>query len=94
MLDDRGEHLARPAAGQRPLLHDDDPVRLLHRREDGVDVERPQRAQVDDLDRDAVRLELGGGFETVVDALHRGDERDVASLADDGGLAEPGRRRR
>ena len=63
VLDDRGEHLARPAAGQRPLLDDDEPVRLLDRGEDGLGVERPQRAQVDHLDRDAVRVELGRGGE-------------------------------
>ena len=89
MLDDRGEHLARPAARQRALLDDHDPVRLPDRGEDGVEVERPERPEVDHLDRDAVRLELVRRLEAVVDALHRGDERDVATFAHDGRLAEP-----
>ena len=38
----------------RRLVHDDDAAGLLHARDDGVDVERPQRAQIDDLALDAL----------------------------------------
>src|SRR5262245_43087835 len=40
---DRGEHLAGPAAGDGSLLHDHDPVRLLHRVEHRFEVEGPDR---------------------------------------------------
>ena len=63
LLDHGCEHLARPAAGQRAFLDDDDPARLPDRREDGLEVERAERAQVDHLDRQAVRLELGRSLE-------------------------------
>src|SRR5262245_35113774 len=58
VLDHGGQHLARPAAGHGPLLDHDDPVRLLHRRENRAEVERANRSQVDDLYRHAVPFEL------------------------------------
>src|SRR5262245_60515256 len=45
-LHDRGQHLSGPAAGHGPLLDDHDPVRLLHRGEHRLEVERSDRAQV------------------------------------------------
>ena len=83
MLGDEREHLAGPAARERPLLDDGDPVRLLDRAQHRLDVDRAQRPQVDHLGRDALRGEQVGGGEAVVDALHRADERDVGALADD-----------
>ena len=48
----RGE-LGAEARGQRRLMHDHAAAGLVHRSLDGVDVERQQRAQIDDLRIDA-----------------------------------------
>ena len=80
-----------PPAGQRPLLDDDEPVRLLAASARiGVRVERPERAEVDHLGVDpGLRERLGRG-QALVDAAHRRDERDVAPCADDRSLADRG----
>ena len=55
---------------------------LVHGRDDGLDVQRHQAADVDDLHRDALLLQLGRGLQTLVDADRVGDEGDVGALAD------------
>ena len=57
LLGDRAEQAGGPAAGARALLDREQAVGLLDRREDGLEVERAQRAQVDHLgvDRRAAR---------------------------------------
>ena len=45
--------LGAEAGGQRRLVHDDAAPGLLHRGDDGVEVERQQGAQIDDLGIDA-----------------------------------------
>ena len=55
--DVRGD-LGAEAAELDGLVRDDEPVRLRDRRGDQVGVERDERARVDDLDADAVALEL------------------------------------
>src|SRR3954454_14001335 len=72
-----------PAAGARALLDGHEPVRPRDRCEDRLDVERTQRAQVDDLGVDAVLGELLGGDERVGGALAGGDDRDVVAVARD-----------
>ena len=57
-------------------------------RQDRLDVERPERSQVDHLGRDALLGEQVRGGQAVVDALHRADERDVVAFANDRGLPE------
>ena len=49
------------------LVGDDAAVRLLDRVDERLLVERLERARVDDLDRDAFLLRLGGGRERLVD---------------------------
>ena len=83
VLGDQREHLPRPSAGERALLHDRDPVRLRHRGEDGLEVERAQGAQVDHLRVDAVRGEHVRRRDAVVHALHRRHEREAPALARD-----------
>ena len=57
-------------------------------REDGRDVERTKRPEVDDLADDPVGGECLGGLQRLVHAVHRGDDRDVRSLPCDAGDAE------
>ena len=80
----RGE-LGAEARGQRRLMHDDAAAGLLHRRLDGVDVERQQRAQIDDLRIDAGLLRRG-----LRDMDHRAvaEHGDALALAPDRRLAE------
>src|SRR5690242_15952568 len=60
LLDERRE-LRAEAAGSRRLVHDDDAAGLPDGRGDGFDVERLQRAEVDHLAVDALRLRLARG---------------------------------
>ena len=57
LLRDTGEHLTGPTACDRAFLDDHDAVGLPDRGEDGVEVQRPERPQVDHLDGHAVALE-------------------------------------
>src|SRR6266478_9817849 len=54
LLDERAD-LRREATGTRRLLHDGAAAGLAHAARDGLDVQRPERAQVDEL-----RVELRG----------------------------------
>ena len=53
MLLHQRRQLGAEAAGARGLVHDDAAAGLLHRRDDGRQVQRPEAAQVDDLGVDA-----------------------------------------
>lgn len=62
---------------------------LLDGLDDGLDVERLYRAQVDDFGLDAVfLLELLGGDQGLADAAGKGDDGEVLAGALDLGLAE------
>src|SRR3972149_291398 len=65
---DLGAHLGGEAARAPPLVHDDRPVRLGHRGQDGRSVEWSQRPEVEDLHRDAVGGELVGGLQRLPSA--------------------------
>jgi hypothetical protein len=74
----------------RPALLDDHgPVRLLDRLQDRVEVERPERARIDDLSVDVVLVRelfsrLSGGY----GHARHADDGHIVALASDGGLAE------
>src|SRR5215211_3260985 len=87
ILDDR-RHLARHPEPPPLLLDSHDPVRLLHRLDDCVLVERPQRPQVYDFRLEAVLGERICGPQAQVDLPTVGDERNVRALAGDAGFAE------
>lgn len=62
---------------------------LLDALDDGLDVQRLDAAQVDDLGLDAVLLlQLLGGDERLADAAREGDDGEVLAGALDLGLAE------
>ncbi len=77
---DRGE-LGAHAEGRPALLDRDQAVGLLDRGDDGLDVERADRAQVDHLGRDAVLGERVGRLERPLDHQAEGDDGDVGALA-------------
>src|SRR5215211_338403 len=88
LLDERRQ--VRPDAAVRPALLDDHrTIRLLDRLDDGVEVERPQRARIDHLGLDLVlgseRLGGVGGDERLA---RYSDDRRVVALAADRRLAE------
>ena len=61
---------------------------LVDRLEDRLRVERRERARVDHLRLDPLRGQLLGCTERAIDRPARGDDRHVAALAPDRGLAE------
>ena len=65
-----------------------DAVGLLDRGGDRVPVERHDRAQVDDLDADAVLLRLLRREQRTLDQRAPGQHDDIGAFAADGGLAE------
>ncbi len=69
------------AAGARGLMHHDAAAGLLHRRDDGIEVEWPEAAQVDDFGVDAAFLRGRVG-----DMHHRavGDDRERVARPIDG----------
>ena len=80
----RGEFRAE-ARGQGRFMHDDAAPGFVHRRLDGVDVERQQRAQIDDL-----RVDPGLLGRRLRNMDHRAIAEDgyALALAPDRGLAE------
>lgn len=81
--------LGGDAEGWVSGLDDEEVARLLNRLDDGLDVERLYRAQVDDFGFDAVLLlELLGGDEGLADAAGEGDHGEVLALTLDLGFAE------
>ena len=70
-------------------LDGDEVTGLLDRGHDGLDIEGPDRPEVDDLDLDALLLfEDLGGLERVSDHLGVGDDGEVGSLLFHLGLAD------
>jgi hypothetical protein len=70
-------------------LERDQVIRLLHRCDDGLNVQRPDRPQVDDFDLDTILLLQNlSGFQCVGDVLAVGDDGDVGSLLFNLGLAD------
>ena len=72
----------------RRLVDEHQPAGLVDRLEDRLRVERRERARVDHLGLDALRGQLLGRAERTVDRPAGGDDRHVAALAPDRGLAE------
>ena len=72
----------------RRLVDEHEAAGLVDRLEDRLRVERRERARVDHLGLDALRGEPLGRAERAVDRPARGDDRHVAALAPDRGLAE------
>src|SRR3954454_2154514 len=70
------------------LVRHHGPVRLLHRRDERLLVERLERTWVDDLDRDPVSLRLLRRLETLVHEAAGGDHGHVLALAVDAGASE------
>src|SRR5215207_5189347 len=87
ILDDR-RHLARHSEPPPLLLDSHGPMRLLHRLDDCVLVEGPQRPQVYDFRLEAVLGKRICGPHAQVDLPTVGDERNVRALAGDAGFAE------
>lgn len=84
-----GDDLGPDTKGREAALDRDEVVGLLDGRDDGVDVERADRAEVDDLDLDArLLLESLGGLDRVADGLGVRDDRQVRALPLHLGLAE------
>src|SRR6478752_6327608 len=81
---DVGGHVA-PRTG---LVDDDQPAGLLHRFQDGVQVQRAGRPRIDDLRLDAGGLQFGGRLDGLADHPAHRDDGDVVALADHVGLAE------
>src|SRR6478735_10725919 len=94
LLGDLGGDLGRHAEERARLVDDDETPRLAHRRDDGVDGQRREGAQVDDLDARALGLGRGGRLEHRLDDGTVADERHVGALAQHVGLEESPRRRR
>ena len=82
-----------PANVGRVVRHDR-PLRLAHRLEDPVGIERHQRPEVEHLDIDALAVQLIGRRQRIEDAASVGDDGDVVALALHVGLAERDRRTR
>ena len=80
-----GAQLGAEPGGQRRFVHDEASTGLLDRGDDGVDIERDERAQVDDLGIDA--LLIGRGLRDVHERAVR-EHREVGALPVDAGLAE------
>src|ERR687890_856147 len=87
ILDDR-RHLARHPEPPPLLLDGHGPVRLLHRLDDGVLVERPQGPEIYNLGLEAVLRQRVSGPQAQVDLPAVGYEGDVRALAGDAGFAE------
>src|SRR5215207_1703271 len=87
ILDDR-RHLARHSEPPPLLLDSHGPMRLLHRLDDGVLVERPQGSQVYDLGLEAVLRQCVSGPQAQVDLPAVGYEGNVGAFAGGARLAE------
>src|SRR6266568_4669187 len=81
LIDTRGD-LPRDPTGPRVFVYDQHLVRLLHRRDDRGVIHRQQGAQVQDLDRHAVRLlELLGRLERFPQRGAIADDRKMLPIA-------------
>ena len=80
--------LRSEAAELHGLVRDDEAVRLRDRRRDRVGVERNERPRIDDLDADALRLELSCDPERVRDHGAERHDRDVGAGPHDARRAE------
>ena len=84
-----GRDLGAEPQEDRRLVDHHQPPGPLDRRDEGVEVERRQRAQVDHLDVPALLGRSLGGLERRGDHPAVGDERDVAAGPADDGLVQP-----
>jgi len=87
-FDDLSTDLAANTKHGEATLNDDQPVGLLDGRLNGVDVERANGTEVDDLSLDALFGEFLSGFQRVSDHLAMGDDGYVASFPLDLGLSD------
>src|SRR5688500_13598361 len=88
---DHGRDLGAEAHPRHCLVRDDAAVRLLHRRDERVLVERLQRSRIDHLNGDALLFGLLRRRQRLVHEPPGGDDRDVLPLAMDARLAERNR---
>src|SRR4051812_33996946 len=87
VLEHRSDLRAEAHPRHRLVCHHG-PVRLLHRRDERLLVERLQRARVDDLDRDPFALRLLRRLEALVHEAAGGDHGHVLALAVDARASE------
>src|SRR5438309_58293 len=91
LLGDEGGDL-RPHPGEaRARLDHDRAVGLPHRADDRLGVHRAQGSRIDHLDRQTLRVQLGGDLHRAVHHAHIGDDRHVPSLPAHDRLAEGNR---
>lgn len=89
VLHGKGKNLASNTVGWETGLHSNQVVGLLHRLDDGLDVQRLDAAKVDDLRLDTVlRLEGLGGGKGLADTAGEGHEGDILANTLNLGLAE------
>ena len=88
VLGDAGGDLGAEAAEDGRLVHDDQSSGLAHRRLERLEVDRRQRAQVDDLERDSLLRADSGGFQRGGHHGAVGGDGDVGALADDAGTVQ------
>ena len=88
LLHDLGGDLGADAGKRPAFLGAHDPVGLLQRGQDRVDIERPDCAQVDHFGLDAVLGQLVGRLERLGDHDRECHDGDVGALALDLGLAD------
>lgn len=80
-LDKLSDDLRSNAERGESSLDSDESTGLLDRLDDGLNVERSDRAEVDDLNLDALLGERVGGLDGVADRLGVSDDGDVGSLS-------------
>lgn len=89
VLGGQGNELGSNAEGREAGLDSHHGAGLLDRVDDGLDVERLDGAEVDDLGLDAVLLfQTLGGDERLTDAAGEGDDGEILARALDLGLTE------
>lgn len=80
-LDELSDNLRSNTERGESSLDSDESTGLLDRLDDGLNVERSDRAEVDDLNLDALLGERVGGLDGVADRLGVSDDGDVGSLS-------------
>ena len=88
LLVDERNNLTTKTAALRRLVHNNNTTRLLHRRDDRLNVERPKRPEIHDLTINALSRRLVGRIKRLVKHRAPDDDRDVFALANDARLAQ------
>ena len=87
-FDDLSTDLATNTEHGETPLDNDEPVGLLDGRLNGIDVERADRAEVNDLSLDTLFCKLLGGFQGVSNHLAVSNDGHIASFPLDLGLSD------